>query len=301
MNRATNTQNTPLFRSLLVLFIAALLAACGPGSGQGLNESGNLITLPPDGGSGGGPGASGNPDATLSWLQSNIFGGVCTQCHTGAGAPFGVNWSSSTDSCSNIGRASGEIPTMNEVESGDSTASYVIWKVDGAGPNGEPIVGSQMPLSNPPLTADAIKNMRDWIDDGTPGCSTQSAGASVSASEKSATVGAPGSWQYVWHESLQLCATCHSIEPSSPACLDELQCPPAGLVLSVDNYYGIVDGYSVVPFEPGRSRLWTRVTEADPKHRMPYGLAPLSQQQQDIIFDWIVDGAPVPAAISQSR
>jgi len=301
MQRASNTTITA-FGSLAIAFVATLLAACGPGDGQGLDENGNLITLPPDGGTGGGgTGASGNPDATLSWLQNNIFGGVCTQCHTGAGAPLGVNWSSSTDSCSNIGRASGEIPTMNEVESGDSAASYVIWKVDGAGPNGEAIVAEQMPLSNPPLTADAITNMRDWINDGTPGCATQSATVNASAPKKPVASDTPGTWQFVWRESLQLCSTCHSITPTSPACLSELQCPPGGLVLSADNYYGVVDGYTVAPFDPDRSRLWNRVTETDPQHRMPYGLAPLSQRQQDIIFDWIVNGAPARTTTSKGR
>jgi len=300
MKQAMNTINAT-FGPLAIVFVAALLAACGPGNGQGLDEDGNLITLPPDGGTGNGGGASGNPDATLSWLQSNIFGGVCTQCHTGAGAPLGVNWSSSTDSCSNIGRASGEFPMMDEIVSGDAAASYVIWKVDGAGPNGEAIVGAQMPLSNPPLTVDAIQNMRDWINDGTPGCATQSATASISAPQKPAASNTPGTWQYVWHESLQLCSTCHSIAPTNPACLSELQCPPNGLVLSADNYYGIVDGYTVVPFDPDRSRLWKRLTQTDPEHRMPHGLAPLSQRQQDIIFDWIVDGAPGRAITSEVR
>jgi hypothetical protein len=181
---------------------------------------------------------------------------------------------------------------MNEIVSGDADASYVIWKVEGAGPNGEPIVGAVMPLSNPALNADTIQNMRDWIDDGTPGCATQSTGSTTRKPAASAAPIIPGSWQYVWQESLQLCTTCHSINPTSPACLFELQCPPRGLVLSVDNYYGIVDGDTVAPFDAGGSHLWRRIIATDAEHRMPYGLTPLSEDQQDIIFDWIADGAP---------
>jgi len=293
------------FARLLACLAALLvLGGCGPGSGQGLDENGNPIDGDSGGGNGngGGGGASGNADATLAWVQSNVFGGICSQCHTGAGAPLGVNWSSESDSCANVGRASGELPTMVVIESGDPAASYVIWKVEGTGPSGEAIVGAQMPLSNPPLTTDAIQNMRDWVADGTPGCSTQqSAGVvSSSATKISATGGGdpeagaiypPGSWMHVWEETLQVCATCHSLVPSNPRCSADLQCPPNGVVLGKDNYFSVVDGYTVAPFDPNGSSLWRRVTEDDPHKRMPFGLAPLSQQQLDIIMNWIADGA----------
>ena len=91
MTSSPETSQT-LYAGFLICLITLLLSAgCGPGSGQGLDENGNLITLPGDdpgdpGPGPGGGGASGNPNATLAWLQSNVFGGVCTQCHTGAGA-----------------------------------------------------------------------------------------------------------------------------------------------------------------------------------------------------------------------
>jgi len=164
--------SAPLAAALVVLLLAA---GCGPGSGQGLDENGDLLgSGAPAGGGGGGGGAgtSGNPNATLAWVQGNVFGGVCSQCHIGAGAPFGVNWSSEANTCSNVGRTSGEMPTLSEIETGDPAASYVIWKVEGAGPNGEPIAAgtARMPLNNPPLSPETIQNMRDWIADGVPGC-----------------------------------------------------------------------------------------------------------------------------------
>ena len=251
----------------------------------------------------GGTGASGNPNATLDWLQTNVFGGVCSQCHTGAGAPMGVDWSSAAAMCSNVGRASGGMPAMKVIESGNAAASYVIWKVEGAGPNAEPIVGGQMPPSNGPLTAETIQNLRDWIADGTPGCQTQQSTGSVdsSATKFDLPVGGDpqvgsiypmGSWAHVWNETLQLCATCHSLISSNPRCLTDLQCPPNGVVLSKDNYFGVVDGYTVAPFDPEGSNLWRRVTEEDPHERMPFGLAPLTQTQLNIIRNWIADGAP---------
>ena len=144
-----------------------LIAGCGPGSGQGLDSEGNLV-------SGGAPsiglGASGNPNATLAWVQANVFGGVCSQCHTGASAPLGLDWSSSTRTCGNVGRISAEIPSLMEIASTNTAASYLVWKIEGAGPSNEPIQGVRMPASNPALTAETIQNIRDWVADGVPGC-----------------------------------------------------------------------------------------------------------------------------------
>lgn len=288
------------FAKLLICLAALFLSSgCGPGSGQGLDENG----IPIGGDPGGGGGASGNPNATLAWLQFNVFGGICSQCHTGAAAPLGVNWSSESDSCANVGRTSGEMPPLVVIESGNPGGSYAIWKVEGAGPNGEAIVGAQMPLSNPPLTTETIQNMSDWITDGTPGCPTQQAtGFAYANATDFAPLGSGdsqdgstypvGSWMHVWTETLQVCATCHSLIPSNPRCLADLECPPRGVVLSMDNYFGVVDGYTVAPFDPDGSNLWRRVTEDDADRRMPYGLAPLTQRQLDIIFNWIADGAP---------
>jgi len=312
MTQAPETFYGPFVRLLICLAGLSFLSGCGPGSGLGLDENGNPIGGDSGGGDGGAGGASGNPNATLSWLQDNVFGSTCIQCHTGAAAPLGVDWSSESESCANVGQTSGEIPTLMVIKSGDPAESYLIWKVAGTGPNGEAIVGARMPLLNPPLTAEAIQNMQDWIADGTLGCQTQQSTGFVNFGATKFDLPADGNppgdsaypvgtWTSVWHESLQLCATCHSINPTSPACLNELRCPPAGVVLSIDNYFGVVDGDIVAPFDPGASRLWRRVIETDPVRRMPYGLAPLSQEQQDILFNWIVDGAPIQATPGESR
>jgi hypothetical protein len=288
------------------LACTSLLIGCGAGSGQGLDESGNLLTASSGvedttggdttGGNTGGS-LSGNPNATLAWLQNNVFGGVCSQCHTGAGAPLGVNWSSESNTCSNVGNASGENNSLMEVDSGRPDQSYVIWKVQGAGPNGEAIVAAQMPLNNPPLSAEAIQNMRDWISDGTPGCTTSNATAAMKANRSESTITSNsrsypvGSWMHVWNESLRTCSLCHSLTPSSPRCSVDLECPPNGIVLSADNYYGVVDGNTVAPFDLDRSILWNRVNEVDPETRMPLGFNDLTTTQLDILRNWIEGGA----------
>ena len=167
--KTSHTPSAPLIAGLVVLL---LLAGCGGGSGEGLDENGNLLTSTPPPAAAPPPGAlpsSGNPNATLTWVQANVFGGVCSLCHL-SNAVFNVNWNSVSATCSNVGRTSAEKPPMKEIESGNPGASYVIWKVQGAGPSGEAIVGVQMPAQNPALSAATIQNMRDWIADGTPGC-----------------------------------------------------------------------------------------------------------------------------------
>ena len=279
---------TGLVKLFIGLIVILLVGGCGAGNGNGLDESGNLLTAdagddtPADTGT---VGASGNPNANLDWLQPNVFGGVCKQCHTG-GAILGLDWDSKENTCSNVGRDSAEIDTLKEIESGNPDRSYLIWKVEGQGPNGEPLASNteQMPAGgNPPLSADTIKNMRDWIADGTPGC------AASKASEPAFT---PGSWKEVWNESLRVCTLCHSLTPSSPRCSSDLECPPQGLVLTEENYFGVVDGNTVAPFNPELSNLWKRVTENDPDRRMPLGYEPLKPSQLEIIRNWIENGAP---------
>jgi hypothetical protein len=303
IHKLFNKAFTAVFISLAC---TSLLIGCGAGNGEGLDENGNLLTADSTAGdttagdtTGGNGSLSGNPNATLAWLQSNVFGGVCSQCHTGAGAPLGVNWSSESDTCANVGNASGEINSLMEIDSGRPDQSYVIWKVQGAGPNGEAIVAELMPLNNPPLSAEAIQNMRDWISDGTPGC-TVPAAAVVSTVMKSSrsentdtrnNLYPVGSWMHAWSETLRTCSLCHSLTPSHPRCSSDLECPPNGIVLSADNYYGVVDGNTVAPFDLDRSILWQRVNEADPEKRMPLGFNELTATQLDILRNWIEGGA----------
>jgi hypothetical protein len=72
----------------------------------------------------------------------------------------------------------------------------------------------------------------------------------------------------------------------------EGECPPKDIVLTSDNYNGVV-GDIVDPFDVNGSKLWDMVTENDPEDRMPLGLPALSASQLDIIRDWIEDGAPL--------
>ena len=174
MTPSSQTSQTPSALLIACLVVLLLSAGCGPGDGQGLDQDGNIPTQS-SGATGGGPtggnAPSGNQFATLAWVQDNVFVPECSGCHTG-GAVFGVDWTASRI-CANVGRTSGEKSTLKEIESGDPDASYVIWKVQGAGPNGAAIATGtvRMPANGPPYLPDAtIQNLRDWIADGVPGC-----------------------------------------------------------------------------------------------------------------------------------
>jgi len=145
---------------------------------------------------------------------------------------FDLNWSSTTNTCDNVGKPSGWVDTMMEIESGNPDASYMIWKLEGGGPDGETILGEQMPMSQPALPPATIQNIRDWISDGTIGCSTPRVAGGVESTatrldeSESGSAYTEGSWMSVWNDSLQVCTSCHSLTPSSPRCSIDFECPP---------------------------------------------------------------------------
>jgi hypothetical protein len=163
-----------------------------------------------------------------------------------------------------------------------------MWKLRGQGPAGQAIVGVRMPATGIPLDPALINVIEQWISNGAPLGNPADADSGGSSTPTFPV----GSWMYVWTESLQVCTLCHSRTPSSPRCGTDFECPPKDVVLTADNYNGVVDDEEVRPFRLDNSKLWERVTDDDPDKRMPFGLPPLSQRQLDIIRDWINNGAP---------
>jgi len=172
---------------------------------------------------------------------------------------------------------------MLEIDPGSPENSYLYLKIT----NDPSISGSFMPATGTMLDPALIAVIEQWILDGAP------LGDPADATSGGSTGPAypVGSWMYVWSESLQVCTICHSQTPSSPRCGDDFDCPPKDVILTSDNYGGVV-GDVVEPFDLGSSDLWDRVTDNDPDKRMPYGMPALSQSQLDIIRAWILDGAP---------
>lgn len=152
-----------------LLLVIAGLTACGAGSGEGLNEQGLPIT---DDGGGNEP----DNDITLAQLQQNIFGAICTNCHTGANAPRGLRLDSEENSYAFlVNRAADEIPTLMRVNPGNPDDSYLVKKLEGAAD----IVGARMPLGGPYLSQEQIDQVRSWIANGAPRTGTGSATTKV--------------------------------------------------------------------------------------------------------------------------
>jgi len=90
-------------------------------------------------------GPSGNANATFTYLNSHVFQPMCVTCHSGAAAAAGVDLSSYA-------------MVSQFVTSGNASVSTVYNVV--APPN------PTMPKGGTPLTADLVKDMEDWINDG---------------------------------------------------------------------------------------------------------------------------------------
>lgn len=141
--------------ALLILSLF-LIAGCA-GNGKGLDENGNPV------GSGGG-GQELAFDPTFTNIKNNVFNPVCTQCHVGSAAPFGLNLSADTAYSLLVNNPSAEKPQYLRVQPGSPDDSYIIRKLEG----GPDIAGAQMPRNLAPLSQATINSIRAWIAKGAP-------------------------------------------------------------------------------------------------------------------------------------
>jgi len=96
-----------------------------------------------------------------------IFSNNCMgpACHSKTSPALGLDLSSASASYSGlVGVASSQCPATKRVESTQPDMSYLIWKLDGAGPC---YTGSRMPRGTPLAAAD-ITLIRNWISAGAP-------------------------------------------------------------------------------------------------------------------------------------
>lgn len=135
----------------LALATLALLAACAPGSGEGLNVSGRPVSESSDV-----PLA-----ATLESIQVNVFDAACVVCHAGAAAPLGLRLESGSSFVNLVGVRSSQVGSLLRVDPGDPDRSYLVRKLEGTASE-----GAQMPLGGPPLPQSTIDFVRQWISDG---------------------------------------------------------------------------------------------------------------------------------------
>ena len=113
-----------------------------------------------------------NLEPTFSSIQRNIFEATdssgraaCTQCHTGATAPLGLNLTSSVAYANLVGVPSRQKPALMRVAPGDPDNSYLVHKLEGR----SDIVGQRMPrTAGPFLTEGQMMVIRRWIALGAP-------------------------------------------------------------------------------------------------------------------------------------
>jgi hypothetical protein len=135
---------------------ALLLAACGGGSGEGLDENGQPLA----------PGVAPTALApTLASIQANVFSVNCAipGCHGGGTVQFGLRLDPGFSAASLINVASPRDATLIRVVPGNPDASFLIQKLEGT-----QTLGERMPQFGPYLPQATIDVIRRWIADGAP-------------------------------------------------------------------------------------------------------------------------------------
>lgn len=137
----------------MVAAVTIALAACGGGSGEGLDANGRPLT------ENGGTPTQLQP--TFASIQANVLTPICVGCHAGAAAPVGLRLDTSSSYALLVGVASGESGSLKRVDPGNPDGSYLIQKIEGRA-----AVGARMPLGGPYLDQATINVIRQWIANG---------------------------------------------------------------------------------------------------------------------------------------
>jgi len=129
--------------------MVAGIAGCS-GNGAGLDVNGRPVE-----------GGDAPLTAQFESIQRNVFTPVCTACHAGAAAPLGLRLEEGAAYAMLVNVPSVEVPQRARVAPGAPDASYLVHKLEGTA-----AVGSRMPLNGPPLDAQTIQVIRQWILEG---------------------------------------------------------------------------------------------------------------------------------------
>jgi len=222
---------------------------------------------------------SGQPQDVLTpsfdFIQTTVFKPICNGCHSGDNPPRGLLLGEDETYALLVNQPSGGLPNVLRVAPGDPDNSYLIQKLEGA----SGIVGSQMPLNEPPLSQAVIDNIREWIALGAPSGQPQET-LTPSFDFIQDTVFKP------------ICNGCHSGDS-----------PPQGLLLGENETYallvnqpsgGVPSVLRVAPGDPDNSYLIQKLEGAAGivGLQMPRNQPPLSQAVIDNIRQWITLGAP---------
>jgi hypothetical protein len=140
-----------LRRVITGALLAAALAGCaGSGDGDDDQNGGNGCTPPA------------TPTISYATNIQPIYDTSCATagpCHNASAVAFGLNLTAAASYDATVNVESIERPQLFFVEPGNPDDSYLVRKIEG----GPDIAGDQMPIDAPPLTADQITAIRQWI------------------------------------------------------------------------------------------------------------------------------------------
>jgi hypothetical protein len=148
----------------VIALVALALAACGAGTGEGLDPNGRPTTLGAGGGSGFAPPVSALAP-TLDSIQTNVFSVNCTVpgCHGGGTVQFGLRLDPGFSYGNLVNVASPRDASLVRVVPGNPDASLIIQKLEGT-----QTLGDRMPDFGPYLPQSTIDVIRLWIANGAP-------------------------------------------------------------------------------------------------------------------------------------
>ena len=155
-----------------IAIVTLALAACGAGSGEGLDQNGlplGQASADPCANAGAPPAPPPPPGAplapTLASIQANVFSVECAAsgCHGGAGAQQGMRLDPGFSAGNLICVHSPRDPALIRVIPGNPDASFIIQKLEGT-----QTLGDRMPQGGPYLDQSTINVIRQWIQDGAP-------------------------------------------------------------------------------------------------------------------------------------
>lgn len=235
-----------------------LLAACDPGTGEGLDQNGRPL--------------NGNAPvplaANLKSIQANIFTPSCATsgCHSGGAPAEGLLLTDGNSFSNLVNVTSNEVDLLNRVEPDNADDSYLVRKVEGTAS-----VGLQMPRNRPALSTEKIQAIRDWITDGALGPTLSSIQSNIFT---------------------QRCVSCHGGDaPAAGLNLEDGQAHSnlVGIKRPFDPEIRVVAG------DAGSSFLIDKLENnnlgGSRGDQMPLGGPFLEQTTIDVIGDWINNGA----------
>ena len=102
------------------------------------------------------------PPKSLAVDVQPVFSANCTSCHSGVGAPKGLDLGLGQAFTHAVNVDSVEVPELKRVLPGDPDNSYLYWKIT----NNPGIENNAMPLGSYPMTGREIRTIKRWIEQG---------------------------------------------------------------------------------------------------------------------------------------